>query len=100
MSAGIAPGLEGYLLTRHARKRAAERGIRLEAVDVVLRHGRPVRRERGDQYSLEGVRRPREVSPKLWHEALQVLVIVDDRGSIPTLYGRRRAALKAVMMTP
>jgi hypothetical protein len=90
MQAETAVDLGGFSLTRHARERAAQRGIRLEAAEVVLRFGRWIMGERGYHYSLVGVRRDGTVASGLWNEALQVVVVVDRRGSIPTLYPRAR----------
>ena len=82
--------LGGFYLTQHARERAVQRGIRLEAAEVVLRFGRWIMGARGYHYSLEGVRRASSVTPALWNEALQVVVVVDGLGNIPTLYPRER----------
>ena len=74
-----------FRLTRHARERAVERSIPLEVVWIVIFHGMPVRDERGDRYSVQGVRRPRSIPPGLWRKAQGVVVPVDRYGGIPTL---------------
>ncbi|RKH54372.1 DUF4258 domain-containing protein [Corallococcus llansteffanensis] len=74
-----------FRLTRHAKQRAVERGISLEVVRIVIRHGMPLRDERGDRYSVQGVRRPCCIPPGLWNKALGVVVPVDRYGDIPTL---------------
>jgi hypothetical protein len=90
MQAETAFDLGGFHLTRHARDRATERGIRLEAAEIVLRFGRWILGERGYHYSLEGVRRARTVAPGLWNEARRVVVVVDHYGNIPTIYAEDR----------
>ncbi len=91
MQTETAFSLGGFHLTQHARERAAERGIRLEAVEIVLRFGRWILGERGYHYSLEGVRRNRTVPSGLWNEARQVMVVVDHYGNIPTIYSEERS---------
>jgi urease gamma subunit len=90
MQAETALYLAGFHLTQHARERAAQRGIRLEAAEIVLRFGRWILGERGYHYSLEGVRRTRTVAPDLWNEARRVVVVVDAYDNIPTIYSDER----------
>ena len=84
-SVGVSHEARPFRLTRHARERAAERGIPLEVVGIILLHGIPIRDERGDRYSLQGVRRPSTIPRGLWRQALGVIVPVDPYGWIPTL---------------
>lgn len=91
MRTEMAFSLGGFHLTQHARDRATQRGIRLEAAELVLRFGRWILGERGYHYSLEGVRRARCVAPELWNEALRVVVVVDHYGNIPTIYSAARS---------
>jgi hypothetical protein len=73
----------GFRLTRHACERAWERRITLEAMELVLHHGRLIRR---DRYSLMGVPRPATAAPDLWREALGVVVVVASSGWIITVF--------------
>ncbi|MBN1210863.1 MAG: DUF4258 domain-containing protein [Myxococcaceae bacterium] len=91
MQTETALSLGGFHLTQHARERASERGIRLEAAEIVLRFGRWILGARGYHYSLEGVRRARTVAPELWSEARRVIVVVDHYGNIPTIYPEERS---------
>jgi hypothetical protein len=84
-SMDVCLGMGPFRLSRHARERAVERRIPLEVVWIVIFHGMPVRDERGDRYSVQGIPRPRSIPPELWRKAVGVVVPVDRYGGIPTL---------------
>ncbi len=79
-------------LSRHALRRMSREGraIPAELVRLVIRHGRVWDEGYGVRISLEGAPRPGTVPEGIWEAALPIVVPIDERGRIPTVFRRSR----------
>lgn len=79
-------------LSFHATRRAAERGIDLVWVGLVLRYGRAIRHLDMWRISLVGERRPSHVTVGLWTLATRVVVVESQSGLVLTVFRTGRGS--------